>query len=257
MSKLRVAVLEDDADILDRTVRYLKALDTVQVVTAQEDATKFKERVRATAPDALLLDIEIHGDKQAGLDIAREFVLPVLFISGRIADDLLAIEKVQRLREQVPVEHLSKGFEEMEFQQTMNRFIRLIDATSEPTVISLRLPNKERLQVRLEEVVSIEVPLDKRQSEGNDRVVYFTKRLPVVVPNLSMTEAALEDNGFPKGSMLRLSKFSCVNPQRVTRWSRAAVRVECTKEDRTFGPKMLDVGSAFADAVETRLKGTI
>ncbi len=256
MTKLKVAVLEDDADILDRIVRYLKELDTIEVVTAQEDVTKFKERVRATAPDALLLDIEIRGERHAGLQIAREFALPVLFISGRTREDLLDIEKIQGLREHIPVEHLTKPYDEMQLRQAVKRLIGLIDATSEPTIVSLRLLNNERLNVRLEEIVSIESPTEKRQSEGNNRMVYFTKRHPVVVANLSMTEAALEANGFPKDSILRVSKSACVNPQRVTRWSRTAVHVECMLDSRTPGRKELEVGAAYAAAVETRLKGT-
>jgi CheY-like chemotaxis protein len=256
MSKLRVAVLEDDATLLDHILRCLKAMDTVIVVTAQEDVEKFKERVRANTPDALLLDIEIHGDKQAGLDIAREFELPVLFISGRIRDELLAIEKIQRLREQVPVEHLSKGFDDVEFRQTVNRFLRLVDATSEPTMIGLRLQNKERLQVRLKDIVSIESPENEREADNNNRIVYFSDRLPVIVPKLSMTDAALEENGFPKGSMLRISKFSCVNPERIMRWSRTAVWVECVLDGGKRSPRMLEVGASYVAVVDARLKGT-
>ncbi len=256
MSRLRIAVLEDDPVILDHLVSSLKALDNVLVVTAQEDATKYMERVRATAPDALMLDIEIHGDKEAGLDIAQKLELPVIFISGQISNNLLRIEKIQRLKEQVPVEHLTKGFDEHDFRHAMYRFIRLIDATRKPTMVDLRLQNRERLQVRLEDIVSIESP-DGEAYGHNDRIVYFTERRPVIVPKLSMTDAALEADGFPKGAMLRVSKFSLVNPQRITRWSRASVWVECKPDKGSPGPRMMEVGAAYADAVEARLKEKI
>ncbi len=257
MSKLRFAVLEDDGVVLDRIVRMLKFLDTVQVITAQEDAAKFTERVRADPPDALLLDIEIDKDEEAGLRIAGEFSLPVLFISGRVAQDLLRIEKLQRLREQLPVEHLSKGFDEFDFKQAIARFIKLIDATTEPTMISLRCVDRTRLPVRLKDIVSIEAPENEQQAANNSRVVFFTNRRPVIVPKLSMTDDALEDEGFPKGSMLRVSKASCINPERVKRYSSNYVWVECVLEDGTRKERKLDVGAAYADAVAARLKGRI
>jgi DNA-binding LytR/AlgR family response regulator len=257
MSKLRIAVLEDDPVILDHLVSSLKALDTVLVVTAQEDAMKFRERVRATAPDALILDIEIHGNEQAGLDIAREFELPVIFISGRIADDLLKIEKLQRLREQVPVEHLSKSerFDPLDFRMAMSRFIRLIDATKAPTIVNLALLNREHLPIRMEDIVAIETPDDKAQAQGNNRWVYFTHRPPVLAANLSMTEEALVASGFPKQSMLRISKSTCVNPDRVMRWSPASIQVECVDGNKVVRTRVLAVGTAYKNAVEARLKG--
>lgn len=254
MSKLRIAVLEDDPDMLDRLVRYLKAIEAVEVVSATEDVDKFKERVRAKAPDALLLDIEIRGDRHAGLDMAREFALPVLFISGKTREDLMHIERIQRLREHLPVEHLTKPYDEIDLRRAVNKLVRLIDGTREPTTVHLRLRTRERLHARLEEIVSIESPEGDTHGH-NDRIVYFTERRPVIVPKLSMTDAALEADGFPKGAMLKISKFSLVNPSRITRWSKASVWVECMLKDGKRGPRELEVGAVYADAVEARLKG--
>jgi CheY-like chemotaxis protein len=254
MSKLRIAVLEDDAETLAQLHRWLKSIDTVEVVTGTEDATKFRERVRAKAPDALLLDIEILGDCYAGLTIAREFALPVLFISGRTREDLLEIERIQRLKEHLPVEHLTKPYDEVDLRHAVNKLVRLIDATREPSTVNLRLQTRERLQVRLEEVVSIESPEEDAHGH-NDRIVYFTERRPVIVPKLSMTDAALEAEGFPKGAMLRISKTACVNPQRITRWSRASVRVQCMLKEGKRGERILDVGAAYAADLEARMKG--
>jgi CheY-like chemotaxis protein len=253
MTKLRVAVLEDDAEVLGQLDRWLKSIENVEVVTATDNVIEFKKRVRTKAPDALLLDIEIGGDRYAGLDMAREFDLPVLFISGKTREDLLDIERIQRLRDHLPVEHLTKPYDEIDLRRAVNKLVRLIDATRDPTTVALRLPTRERLQVRLEEIVSIESP-EEDGAGHNDRIIYFTDRRPVIVPKLSMTDAALEAEGFPKGALLRISKFSLVNPRRITRWSKASVWVECMMKDGKRGPRLLEVGAVYADAVEALLK---
>lgn len=254
MTKLRVAVLEDDEEVLGQLLRWMKGIDSVEVVTAVEDVVKFKERVRAKAPDALLLDIEIRGDRHAGLDMAREFALPVLFISGKTREDLFDIERIQLLRDDLPVEHLTKPYDEIDLRRAVNKLVKLVDATRVPTTVDLRLQTRERLHVRLEEIVSIESPEGDTHGH-NDRIVYFTERRPVIVPKLSMTDAALEADGFPKGAMLKISKFSLVNPSRITRWSKATVWVECMLKDGKRGQRELEVGAVYADAMEARLKG--
>jgi DNA-binding response OmpR family regulator len=235
MTKLRVAVLEDDPDMLDRLVRMLKSHPLVEVVASSDRLEVFEERVRSRAPQAMLLDIEIHGDKSAGLAIARKFKLPVLFISGRTQEDLRQIEELKRARWDMPIEPLTKPFDADTLKRAIDQFIRVNDAMAKPPVVVLRDERGDGRQVRLAEIVLVRVPgsekeSDKRSAEeirhskGQNREVLFTSDPPMIATNLTMER--MEDFGFPKDSMIPISRSAYVNPDRVVKFNGAYIVVE-------------------------------
>jgi CheY-like chemotaxis protein len=235
MSKLKVAVLEDDLELLDRMLHLLKDLPSIEVVASSDRPVEFEERVRSRAPQALLLDIDIHGDKTAGLVIARRFKLPVLFISGRTQEDLRQIEELKRARWDMPIEPLTKPFNADTFKRAIVQFIRVHDAMAKPPVVVLRDERGDGRQIRLAEVVLIRVPgsekpHDKRSAEeiahskGQNREVLLTSAPPMIATNLTMERMA--DFGFPKDSMIPISRSAYVNPDRVVKFNGAHIVIE-------------------------------
>lgn len=235
MTKLRVAVLEDDVDMLDQLVRMLKSHPSVEVVASSDRPEVFEERVRSRAPQALFLDIELHGDKSAGLAIARKFKLPVLFISGRTQEDLRQIEELKRARWEMPIEPLTKPFDARTLKSAIDQFIIVNDRLSQPPVVILRDERGDSRQLRLAEIVLIRVPgsekePDKRSadevahSKGQNREVLFTSDPPMIATNLTMER--MEDFGFPKDSMIPISRSAYVNPDRVIKFNGAHIVVE-------------------------------
>ncbi|HMU15036.1 MAG TPA: response regulator [Flavobacteriales bacterium] len=231
MSKLRIAVLEDDHHMLDRLVRLLKGIDAVEVVTATDDAAKFRERVRAKAPDALLLDIEILGDRHAGLDMAQEFALPVLFISGKTREDLLEIERIQRLREHLPVEHLTKPYNEIDLRHAVNKLLRLTHAADLNKPIPLKLGRHgDELMVPPERIVFVEVHPDKKQADSQNKLIHFTDREPMVWANVTLEK--LIGTLLPEHIFIQISSKCIVNKNRISKKGRDGVIVEACDKDR-------------------------
>jgi DNA-binding LytR/AlgR family response regulator len=229
MTKLRVAVLEDDTEMLDQLVRWLKGIENIEVVTATDDAIKFKERVRIKAPDALLLDIEVNGDKQAGLDLAEEVALPVLFISGRTRDNLEKIEQIQRMREHIPVEHLTKTYTEAGLKQAISRLSRLIHALGLDKPIPIRLKrNGEEILVPPGRIVFIEVHPDAKEAASQNKRIHFTHRPPETLANITLGKV----NGtiLPDQEFVQISSKCVVNRRYITQQGTDGVKVEAIGE---------------------------
>lgn len=246
MSKLRVAVLEDDRDILDRLVRLLKGIETVEVVAATDDAAKFKERVRAKAPDALLLDIEIPGNRHAGLEIAREIDRPVLFISGKTREDLLEIEQIQRLRQHLPVEHLTKPYNEIDLRHAVNKLLRLTHAADLNKPIALKLGRHgDELMVPPERIVFVEVHPEKKQADSQNKLIHFTDREPMVWANVTLEK--LIGSLLPAHIFVQISSKCIVNRNRIIQKGRDGVLVEACDKDRKLVRHPLKVTDTYRD----------
>jgi CheY-like chemotaxis protein len=262
MSRLKVAILEDDREALDRLDRMLNAIGSVQVVVKTDKVDVLYERIRTRAPDALLLDIEINSDEEAGLKIAERAKLPVLFISGRTDKDIRRIEQIQRARLLLPVEHLSKPYIELDLKQALERFILLIEAMSKPNLVWLPNPKREKEQFRLAEIVMIRVPgsdkhKDMRSSEenkladGNNREVVFTERKPFIAANLTLER--LSDYGFAEDSLVPISRGIYVNPDRVIRSDGSVIEVEYMGAQGLRERVTLKVTEGHAKALKARM----
>lgn len=201
----------------------------------------------------MLLDIEIHGNKTAGLELARRFKLPVLFISGRTQEELKQIEEIQRIRLEMPVEHLTKPFDEVSLRQALERFVRLIDVMSKPQMVVLPQPNGDKVQVRSAEIVLIRVPGsqkdeddrsedERKHAKGNNKEVLFTVGKPCIAANLTL--GRLSDDSFPEGSMIQISRWACVNPDRVIKYQGNNIVVEYMGRNGVREKETIKVGEA-------------
>lgn len=265
MSKLKVAVLEDDTEMLDRLVRLLKSHSSVEVVASATQLDVFEERVRSRAPEALMLDIDIHGDAAAGLAIARRYKLPVLFISGRAAEDLRSILELKHARLEMPVEPLPKPFDADTLKRAVDQFVRGVDGMAKPPFVVLKDDKGDSRRIRLAEIVMIRVPgSDKPAEERNDkevahseglnREVLLTESPPFIALNLAMKR--MEDYGFPKDSMIPISRSAYVNPERVIKTNGAHIVIEYMS--RISGVRQKDtikVAEGRLSAVKEGLQG--
>ncbi len=67
---IRVAIVEDDADIRKLTASLLNLYDDIECVGTSESAEAFKQTVQSVRPDVVLMDIGL--PKQSGIECVRE-----------------------------------------------------------------------------------------------------------------------------------------------------------------------------------------
>lgn len=246
MTKLRVAVLEDDEVMLGQLVHWLKGMENVEVVTSSNDAIEFKGRVRIKAPDALLLDIEVNGDERAGLDLAEEFALPVLFISGHTGENLKKIEQIQRIREHMPVEHLTKTYDEAGLKQAISRLSRLMDLLGLDKPIPIKLKrNGEALMVPPDRIVFIEVHPDAREAASQNKRIHFTDRPPETLANITLEKVV--GTTLPDHVFVQISSKCVVNRKKILQKGRDGLKVEAWGENNRVAHHFLKVTDTYRD----------
>ena len=82
MSKLRVAVLEDEPEKLKHLVGLLRETQLVDVVAHSCLKDEFIQKVDAARPEALVLDIDLNGEPDGGIEVTipwadlREYLNP-------------------------------------------------------------------------------------------------------------------------------------------------------------------------------------
>jgi DNA-binding LytR/AlgR family response regulator len=113
MSSLRVVIVDDEAPARRRLARMLAKIPAVEVVGEARDGDEALERIRALAPDLVLLDIQMPGTD--GLDLARSgrALPPIVFTTAHAAHAVAAFELEA-------IDYLLKPIEEA-------RLIRAID----------------------------------------------------------------------------------------------------------------------------------
>lgn len=244
MTKLRVAVLEDDEQVLDQLVRWLKGMENVEVVTATDDVIEFKSRVRTKAPDALLLDIEVKTDKRAGLDLAEEFAIPVLFTSAHTREHLDTIEQIQRIREHVPVEHLTKTYDETGLKQAVSRLMRLIHALGLDKPIPIRLKrNGEEIFVPPDRIVFIEVHPDAKEAASQNKRIHFTDRPPETLANITLEK--MVGTTLPDRVFVQISSKCVVNRRCIIQKGTDGLKVEAIDESGKLVRHLLKVTDTY------------
>lgn len=242
MSRLRVAVLEDEPEKLKHLIGLLRDTQLVDVVAYSCLKDEFIQRVDATRPEALVLDIDLNGEPDGGIEVAKSYSLPVIFISGHVAKHTAAIELLDANNARVPVTQLTKGSNEGVLKAKLEKFIYQINGARVHASIKLRDARKsETLEVTCDRIVFVTVDSDGAKS--NNKVVYFTDRKPITIADVTISR--MEDVGFPPGRFVQISRDCAVNRGRIE--SRTATAVKVTFMDRSGSIKvdLLDVGEAF------------
>lgn len=88
---MRVLIVDDEAPARRRLARMLERIEGVTVAGEAEDADEARERVRASRPDVVLLDI--HMPQEDGLSLAMWSELPpVIFVTAHDEHAVAAFE---------------------------------------------------------------------------------------------------------------------------------------------------------------------
>ena len=123
MTIWKLAILEDNQELLEDRKRNLQVIENVEVVASADNSVDFLKQVREIKPDAILVDIDLKNDSMNGLDRAYKLNLPVLFVSSENAKHIKDIENL-KLEHELIVDHITKPFTENAFIKTVKRFIK-------------------------------------------------------------------------------------------------------------------------------------
>ncbi len=242
MSKLKVAVLEDDAEMLKYLIGRLRATELVEVVGHARDRVRFISEVNAKAPEALILDIDLVGEPEGGLRVARELSLPVLFISGHVGGNLQAIEVLDAQRTRLPVAHLSKTGSDDVLRNRLEKFVNEIRAMRTQRRIVLREKGKGMMiEVSLDSIVAIKV--DAGSADSNNKIVLFSDRRPVRIADVTISR--LDDFGIPSDAFLSISRDCVVNRTQILERKSSEVVVRYMQHDGGVITKRLEIKVAY------------
>lgn len=243
MSRLRIAIADDDEHALQMRQEYLADLDEqIEVLFAAEskkDFFKEYEKYKGCL-DALILDIEMET-RHAGLDIATELQIPVLFTSDYNADNLKTIED---LKDSIPVvDTLSKPFSRDKFKSRVLKFREDILAKR---IVESKIPLK--VDGRYEhfsshDIVCICTAEKGEGAESNNKIVYFTNQRPITLCDFSFKKIA--EWNLPSNPFRQIHKSYYVNVENILRHDREGVEVEFFNEKNSKEHKKLPISDNY------------
>lgn len=240
--RTKVAILEDNQDLLKELKQTLNEIALVEVVAWARTSADFLTKVSQTNPDALLLDIDLGGDSMSGLDIAHRLKLPVLFVSGKTLEFNRGIED-HNINSVVPVQHITKPITEEKLRKILPKFIREIEAHAAKDFIYLDFLSTRRNKVAIESIVYLGT--DKANgAESNNKQIFFTNRKPEILIDFSFSK--MEDIGFKKNKFITIHKSFRVNVDKIERYCKShELEVTVISETGKSEIKQLPVSENF------------
>lgn len=241
MSKLKVAILEDNPHLLKDLKESLEETTLVEVVAYATTSNEFLDKVAVAKPEALLLDIDLGGDSMNGLDIATKLKLPVLFVSGKTIEFNHGIEELN-MNSSIPVQHISKPITSEKLKKILPKFINEINTINKAKYVYLDFGDSKRNKIPVDTIVFIETDTGNSGASNNKRI-YFTNREPETLFNFSLTK--MEDKGFDKTQFIKIRSSYRVNADKILRYnSNHEIEVEVFKT-RKLEVKKLPVSEDF------------
>lgn len=190
MSKLKVAVLEDNESLLKDIITNLKDTNLVEVVTFATNSIDFLDKIDSSI-EALILDIELCNDSLDGIDIANKLKLPVLFTSGKTKDHLDGIESIN-LDSEIPIQHILKPISKDKLNKIVQKFINQIRWADKSNYVTLDFKEEKRVKIRIDRIVFIETATGS-SGKSNNKTIYFKDRKPETLIDFSFSK--MEDKG--------------------------------------------------------------
>ena len=213
MTSLRALIVDDEQEARNRLRAMLTQLG-VEIADEAADGQEAVEKIRASRPDAVLLDVQMPG--MTGLDVVQALAPnerpAIVFVT---AYDTYAL----RAFELSAVDYLLKPYDATRLAESVRRLRERSVVPSDPRIDKLLelLSNKrapERLTVRSRdgiELVNVN-DIDWLRSEDNYTVLYVGKTEMRIRETLSELERRLESHGF-----IRIHRSVMVNQDRVFR----------------------------------------
>jgi len=247
MSKLKVAILEDNKDQLKERKQLLADTGLVDVVTWATNSDEFLEKIKTSNASALLLDIDLCGDNMNGLEIAYKLKLPVLFVSGHNAKNLKEIETLKRDFDLI-IDHITKPFSEKDFIKTVTRFINEVEATSKAKFVHLDFGDIKRKKISIDTIVCL--CTDKANgAESNNKQIFFTDNKHEILIDFSFSK--MEEKGLSKTQFITIHKSFRVNADKILHYNKSTheIEVEVFKSTGKTEIKKLSVSENFRNEV--------
>lgn len=204
METIRFALVEDEEDTLDDRVELLNELSEkldIEIAFTARTKKDFFEQYKSQPEkvDALILDIELVGAQQGGLEIAMKVKKPVLFISGYTRNYINSIEEVEN---SCPiVKHLTKPVSDSRFELGITNFCK-----------DIRLHKDKEYKIRLgDKVINVYdiVFIEQGEKGSKCKTFYFANEKPVETNNFTFER--IKEWNIPSQIFRKMSKQIVVN----------------------------------------------
>jgi DNA-binding LytR/AlgR family response regulator len=250
MTIWKLAILEDNQELLEDRKRNLQVIENVEVVASADNSVDFLRQVREIKPDAILVDIDLKNDSMNGLDIAYKLNLPVLFVSSENAKHIKDIENL-KLEHELIVDHITKPFTENAFIKTVKRFIK--DIYIHNAAEFKFNEDQTRQGYKYDSIVFLSA--DKMEgSESNNKMVYFNNQPPKKLIDFSFKK--MEDKGFQSHHFLTIHRSFRVNKRHIKRYDRErfVIIVDAYSSAGKLEEKQLPVSENFRPEIKKHIK---
>lgn len=251
MKKLKIALLDDNKELLKDLKLNLESLEIVEVLFATHEAKIFREKFTEykSQLDLILLDIELDGQVESGLDIAVSLGHPVLFVSGKSKEYLDKIETVN-FDSDFPVESISKPVTSDKLKKAIAKISEEISWWKRKKLITLKIDGELKV-IDWTTIVYLET------TESNNKRVYFSDGTVKTLINLSFNR--LVELGLDEDKFLKIHQAYRVNKQYIKDlvYSKKYIRLNITKPLNSTIKEELKVSDNYFPAVRNTVKSHI
>lgn len=250
--KLKVAILEDNKQLLKDLKQNLEETGLVEVEAWATNSDEFLEKVKQSNPDALLLDIDLGGDSMNGLDIANNLRLPVLFVSGKTEKFYQGIAD-HNLNSEYTVQYITKPITIEKLKKILPKFINEITALSKAQFVHLNFGDTGQNRISIDTIVCI-CTNKANGAESNNKQIFFTNRKPEILIDFSFSK--MEEKGFSKNLFITTHKSFRVNAKNDWHYNKQTHEIEAKvfKSEGKTEIKLIPVSENFRNEVKRLLK---
>ena len=213
--KIKVAILEDDKELLKENASLLEETGKVEVVVKDFLSSSFIEKVKSNDIDAIILDIDLAGDTMSGIDVAAVLKKPTIFISGKTKDFIKEIEEIN-IDSDKPVEHITKPITKNKLDKILDKFIRNLKSWENERFVYLDFKESKRNKIAKKCIVYIESDTGA-SGESNNKTIYFNNRKKETLYNFSFTK--MDEKGITDKTFVKISKSNRVNAEHILQYN--------------------------------------
>jgi len=211
MGKLKVAILEDNQELLKDLKKDIEDTQLAEVVFWATNSKDFLDKSKLNNVEALILDIELCGDSMSGIDVANKLKLPVLFISGKSKDFIDRIEDLN-VNYDFPVESLMKPVSLEKLTKILTKFKNRIRLIEKSIFVFLDFKGSKRNKIDINSIVFLESELGS-SGQSNNKKIYFIDRKPEILIDFSFSK--MSEKGFDDGVFRTTHKSFRVNKNKI------------------------------------------
>lgn len=222
MTKLQVALLDDNKEQLLKNQQMLEQSGWVTVTTACTSSKEFLNEIKKAQPEVLFLDLNLGDSYMTGMEVAHQLKLPTLFVSSNTAQYIKEIENLKR-DYNLCVDHITKPFTEQEFLKTTERFLKEVSYFAKEDYVSLDFGASKRNKINVNSIVYLEA--DKAHgSQSNNKTIYFQDRKVEKLIDFSFTR--MEEKGLLKSQFITIHKSIRVNKNHIILFDKKEEEIE-------------------------------